>query len=196
MTGQSPPSEQRLIVAGFGGQGVLTLGKILCMAAMREGKKVAYLPSYGAEVRGGTANCQVVVSQETIYSPLVEEADSLIILNQLSYDRFAPVLKAGGLLLLNCSLVAADTMLDHQDSLVLPLPVTEMAAEMGEVRVANVILLGAFVQLTGLVRRESCLAALEDLFGQRKAELMAVNTQALARGAELAAKAEDPVPSS
>jgi 2-oxoglutarate ferredoxin oxidoreductase subunit gamma len=100
--------EHRLIVAGFGGQGILTLGKLLCMAAMREGKKVTYLPAYGPEVRGGTANCQVVISSGIIYSPLVEQADSAIILNQLSYERFARALKPSGLLLVNSSGVDTD----------------------------------------------------------------------------------------
>jgi len=176
--------EHRLIVAGFGGQGVLTLGKILCIAAMAEGKKATYLPAYGGEVRGGTANCQVVVSGDTIYSPLVEKADSLIMLNQLSYDRFAELLKPGGLMLMNSSLV--DPAGTDCRATVIPLPATEVAAEMGDVRVANIIMLGAFVRRTGLVGPDSCAAALQDLLGQRKAALAELNEQALARGREMA----------
>ncbi len=179
--------EHRLIVAGFGGQGVLTVGKLLCTAAISEGKVVTYLPSYGAEVRGGTANCQVVISANTIYSPLVEQADSLIIMNQLSYDKFARRIKPQGLLLVNSSVIELDEVPAQGPATVLALPATEIAADMGNVRVANVILLSAFVRMTGLVEEESCLAALNDLLGERKASLMDLNMQAMRKGAELAA---------
>jgi 2-oxoglutarate ferredoxin oxidoreductase subunit gamma len=181
--------EHRLITAGFGGQGVLTLGRILCIAAMEEGKLVTYLPSYGAEVRGGTANCQVVISSHTIYSPFVESADSLIIMNQLSYDRFAPRVKGGGLMLVNSSVVDPEEPAAGSQVRMLALPVTDMAAEMGEVRVANVIMLGAFVTLTDVVGREACAGAMEEVLGKRKARLLDVNREALARGAQLAAEA-------
>ena len=183
----SATDEHRLIVAGFGGQGIMTLGKLLCKAAMSEGKNVTYLQSYGAEVRGGTANCQVVVGPGTIYSPLVEQADSLVMLSQLSYDRFAPVLKPGGLLLVNSSTVSADADGRSSGVRLFQAPVTELAADMGNVRVANVIMLGALLALTELVGREACLGALTDLLGQRKPELLELNVRALARGVELAA---------
>jgi len=187
--------EHRIIVAGFGGQGVLTLGKVLCTAAMSEGKTVTYLPSYGAEVRGGTANCQVVISSDTIYSPLVERADSLIIMNQLSYDRFAGRVKPHGLLLVNSSLIELDEVPAEGPATVLALPATEMAAEMGNVRIANVILLSAFVTMTRLVGQESCTAALEGLLGERKPGLMDLNMQAMRRGVELAADTQtQPLP--
>jgi 2-oxoglutarate ferredoxin oxidoreductase subunit gamma len=182
-----PSDEHRLICAGFGGQGVLSLGKLLCISAMAEGKVVTYLQSYGAEVRGGTANCQVIVSSDTIYSPLVESADSLIILNQLSYDRFATCVKPGGLMLLNSSTIdPGPSPGGPADPRVLSLPATDLAVRMGNVRVANVILLGAFLQLTGLVKWESCEQALEDLWGDRKADLVGLNRRALRRGGELA----------
>lgn len=180
------PDEHRLICAGFGGQGVLSLGKLVCISAMADGKTVTYLQSYGAEVRGGTANCQVVVSSGTIYSPLVESADSLIILNQLSYDRFAASLKPEGLMLLNSSTIDCDGGADPPGSRVVRLPATDLAAEMGNVRVANVILLGAFLRLTRLVQWASCEQALRDLWGARKADLIGLNTEALQRGADLA----------
>ena len=125
----APSAEHRLIVAGFGGQGVLSLGKLLCISAMAEGKTVTYLPSYGAEVRGGTANCQVTISSGSIYSPLVERADSLIILNQLSYDRFAARLREGGLMVVNSS--AIDAREGNGDGRMVAVPATELAAQMG-----------------------------------------------------------------
>jgi len=187
VTAPSATDEHRLIVAGFGGQGIMTLGKLLCTAAMSEGRNVTYLQSYGAEVRGGTANCRVVISPGTIYSPLVEQADSLVMLNQLSYDRFGAALKPGGVMLLNGSTVSAAPESHPPGTRLFQAPVTEMAAEMGSVKVANVIMLGALLALTGLVGRQTCLKALQDLLGQRKPELLELNVRALERGAQLAA---------
>ena len=182
----SATDEHRLIAAGFGGQGIMTLGKLLCTAAMREGKDVTYLQSYGAEVRGGTANCQVVVGSGTIYSPLVEQADSLVMLNQLSYDRFAPVLKPGGLLLVNSSTVSAEPDGRAAGARLVQTPATELAVEMGNIRVANVIMLGVLLGLTELVGQEACRGALTDLLGRRRPELLELNERALARGIQLA----------
>jgi 2-oxoglutarate ferredoxin oxidoreductase subunit gamma len=179
--------EHRLIAAGSGGQGIMTLGKLLCMAAMREGRNVTYMQSYGAEVRGGTANCQVVVGSGTIYSPLVEQADSLVMLNQPSYDRFAPVLKPDGLMLVNSSTVSPRPDGQAAGARLFQVPATELAAEMGDVRAANVIMLGVLLGLTGLVNHETCRGALADLLGRRRPELLALNEGALARGFELAA---------
>ncbi len=186
----SPPltagQEHRVIVAGFGGQGVLTLGKLLCTAAMGEGRLVTYFPSYGAEVRGGTANCQVVISSGTIYSPLVEEADSLIILNRLSYERFMPRLKPGGLVLVNRTGVDMDEVDTPSDGRTLALPAVERAAQMGNVRVGNVIMLGAFVETTSLLQPDSCRAALEGVFGRSKADVLELNLKAFEEGRQMA----------
>ncbi len=176
--------EHRIIAAGFGGQGILTLGRLLCIAAMREGKMVTYMPSYGAEVRGGTANCQVVISPGTIYSPLVEQADSLIIMNQPSYERFRDALKPGGLVALNSSAVEPDGA--TSDIELLPLPAAETAADMGNARVGNVIMLGAFAEVTGLIRQESAREALREVFTGRKAEMLDLNLEALEAGARMA----------
>ncbi|MCK4283221.1 MAG: 2-oxoacid:acceptor oxidoreductase family protein [Candidatus Brocadiae bacterium] len=181
--------EHRLIIAGFGGQGVLTIAKLLCTTAMSEGKNVTYLPSYGAEVRGGTANCQVVVSSGVIYSPLVEQADSLIILNQLSCDRFVVRLKPGGLLVLNSSAVALDDASQTGARQVLRLPAADTAARIGNVKVTNSVMLGAFVRASGLVAEEDCLAALREHWSRRRAEVIDPNVTAFRRGVELAAEA-------
>lgn len=173
--------ERRIIAAGFGGQGALTLGKLLCVAAMNEGRMVTYLPSYGAEVRGGTANCQVVLSPKPIYSPVVERADALLMLNQLSYERFLPRLKRGGVAVVNSSSVDLSQSDRAPGAELLAVPAGEMAARMGEVRAANIILLGACVEFCSLVTVESCREALKDKFGGRE-DLLQLNLRALEEG--------------
>lgn len=182
-TGATLTDEHRLIVAGHGGQGILTLGKLVCMCAVAGGKNVSYLPSYGPEVRSGTASCRVVISTNAIHNPLIEEADSLVILNQPSYERFGPRLRPGGLLLVNSSAVKVT---NARAVNLVPVPAAETAAEMGHVVVANVILLGAFVHLIPFLDAESCLSAVKEWLGRRKAHLLELNVRALARGAELA----------
>lgn len=184
-------SEHRIIIAGFGGQGILTLGKLLCRAAISEGKRVTYLPAYGTEVRGGTANCHVVISSGDIFSPLVEEADSLLILNQLSYKRFADRLRSAGLLVVNSSLVdlsdkgAAGGNGSLNDCTTLSIPATGRAAEFGNVIFANMIMLGAFMRATGICRDENIFAALEESLKGKKKDLLDSNRMAYETGAGL-----------
>jgi 2-oxoglutarate ferredoxin oxidoreductase subunit gamma len=178
--------ERRLIIAGFGGQGILTLGKLLCTAALREGQQTTYLPSYGAEVRGGTANCQVVISPTTIYSPLVEQADAVIAFNQPSYDRFAPRLREGGLLVSNVSAVVPHELTSGRSVQTLDVPASEMAAEIGSVQVANIVILGAFLTACPVVGTETGLATVRDLLGKRKADLLELNVKAFSAGVQLA----------
>jgi len=179
--------EHRTVVAGFGGQGILTVGKLLCMSALAEGRHVTYLPSYGSEVRGGTANCQLVFSPDPISSPLVEEADSLIIFNTLSYERFAARLKPGGLMLLNSSGTDPEGEGPAATATVLSIPAAELAADLGSVRVTNVIMLGAFLAACPLVRPQTAMAALKELLGS-KTDLLALNVQAFEEGSRQAAQ--------
>lgn len=179
-------TEHRVLAAGFGGQGVLTIGKLMCTAAVEEDLQVTYFPSYGSEVRGGTANCQVVLSPRSIYNPQVESADSLIILNELSFEHFTPRLVPGGLLLVNTSAVNLAQHEAPEGADLLALPAIAEAADLGEVRVANVVMLGAWAQRTGIVGLDSCGNAIRELLVGRKAQLQDVNLAALARGAELA----------
>jgi len=190
MAATEPTGEEHSIfIAGFGGQGVLTLGKLLCLGAMKEGKQVTCLPSYGAEVRGGTAHCHVVISPGQIFSPIVEVADSLIILNELSFERFGGIIRPDGLMVLNRSLVEpGDYQRTHQAT-VLPLKATERALEMGNILVANVILLGAFVEATGLCGGESIRQALRQSLTGSKRTSLALNLQAYEAGAALAREA-------
>jgi 2-oxoglutarate ferredoxin oxidoreductase subunit gamma len=187
-------SDHRIIIAGFGGQGILTLGKLLCRAAISEGKKVSYMPAYGTEVRGGTANCHVVISENRIFSPLVEEADSLLILNQLSYRRFIDKLRPSGLLVINSSLVdPSDSGRPGDngapgDCRMLSIPATRKAAELGNVIFANVLMLGAFVRATGICKDEHILAALAESLKGKKKNLLDTNREAYQTGAGLVAQ--------
>lgn len=138
--------KQEFIIAGFGGQGVLLLGQMLAYAGMLEGKQVSWMPSYGPEMRGGTANCTVVISDEEIGSPVVSQPSCVIALNLPSLDKFEPMVKPGGLLLINSSLVDREPRRD--DIKAVALPATEIASELGNIRVTNMVALGALVQLT------------------------------------------------
>ena len=176
---------ERIIIAGFGGQGVMTIGKMLAQVATGRGLQVTFIPAYGPEVRGGTAHCEVVLSDEPIPSPLVEQADTLIILNQPSYDKFRPHLKPDGLVLLNSSMAQPDP----GDKRSLLIPATEAANDLGNVRVTNLVALGAYVQVRGGVPLEAVMGVLgKELTGSR-AHLLEVNRQAFLKGQELARKA-------
>jgi len=173
---------ERVIMAGSGGQGLMMIGKLLAHVVMREGKHVTFLPSYGTEVRGGTANCHVVISTEEIFSPLVEVADSLLIMNQQSYDKFKGLLKPGGTLLINSSMVHPDSAADGAE--LVPIPATECASELGNMRVANMVMAGAYNALKKLVQIPNLLAELQATLAGKKAGLFEVNKQALERGAQ------------
>jgi 2-oxoglutarate ferredoxin oxidoreductase subunit gamma len=180
---------ERTIMAGFGGQGMMLMGKVYAAAAMTEGKEVTFFPSYGAEVRGGTAHCHVIISADDIYAPIVEVADSLVIMNQPSYTKFRPRLKEGGLLMVNTSLTALDPAVEDGSSIrILAVPVTEIANELGNVRVANTIMLGACTALRPILRPEAVLSALEKTLTGVKAHLIDINRIAFSKGIELAAQ--------
>ncbi|MFW6182129.1 MAG: 2-oxoacid:acceptor oxidoreductase family protein [Spirochaetota bacterium] len=180
--------EHRIIIAGFGGQGVLTLGRLLCMSAMEEGREVTYLPSYGSEVRGGTANCHVVISEAQIFSPFVETADSAVIMNYPSFERFGGAIRPGGLLVLNTSLVDLPGQQADPDHELVGIPATRRAAELGNVLVANVILLGALLESRRLCRPESVKETLRDYLSGPKSDTIELNLEALELGRGLARK--------
>lgn len=174
---------ERTIFAGFGGQGVMLMGQLLTSAGMAEGKHVSWLPSYGPEMRGGTANCSVMVCEEPIGSPIVSKnATSIVVMNQPSLFKFEVDLEEGGVCLLNSSLVSARP--ERDDIKVHCVPGNEIAAELGNPRVTNIVMLGALVELTGAVTKESILNALADRLGPTRAHLMEINEQAFDRGAE------------
>lgn len=176
---------EELIIAGFGGQGIILSGKLLAQTAMKAGKEVTYMPSYGAEVRGGTANCMVVVSQTEIACPVVGKPDSLIIMNKASLTKFGPRLKKAGLLIMNSSLINTEPQLD--DSIeVVPVPADDLAVELGSPKSANMVALGAYLQKRGHLTIDTAAEALPDVLAKRYHKTLPVNIEALRRGAEFA----------
>ena len=176
---------QEIIIAGFGGQGVMSTGQLLAYAGLVEDKHVSWIPSYGPEMRGGTANCSVTISDNPVSSPIINEPDTLIVLNRPSLDKFEKDVKPGGLILLNSSLI--DVEPKRQDVKVLKVSINELANEqLGNSRVANMILLGAFIELTGAVSIESVEGALKKVLPEYRHNLIPLNRQALELGVELA----------
>jgi len=171
-----------IICAGFGGQGVLLMGQIVAYAGMIEGKNVSWLPSYGPEMRGGTANCCVIVSDDPVGSPVVTEADAVIVMNKPSLDKYESALKPGGTLFINASLI--DKKATRSDVTVHYVPANEIAAEVGNSRVANIVMLGAFITSSGVVSKESVVKAVEYVLGKGKAHLIPINEKAFDEGAK------------
>ncbi|MFC2032250.1 2-oxoacid:acceptor oxidoreductase family protein [Chloroflexota bacterium] len=172
----------KAIFAGFGGQGVLSMGLSLTQAAMREGKNVTYLPAYGAEVRGGTANCTVAISDEEIASPVASLPEFVIAMNQPSMVRFQHQLQSGGMFFLNSSLIDAEVM--RGDIKVVRIPANAIAEQMSNPRSANMVMLGAFIKNSGLVKLDTLFEVLEEAF-KKKGKLVAVNKEALLAGYNL-----------
>lgn len=169
-----------VLIAGFGGQGVLLAGKLLAWAGMLDGLHVTWFPSYGAEMRGGTANCTVVMSKEEIGSPVVDSPHVLVAFNQASVDKFMARVKRGGLVILNSSLVIKEP--SRAGVRVIRVPANDIAAELGDVRVANMVMLGAYIKATGNVGMVSVARALEQALPARRKGLAAMNMTALKRG--------------
>ena len=172
----------KTIFAGFGGQGVLSMGLSLAQAAMKEGKHVTYLPSYGAEMRGGTANCTVAISDEEIASPVASSPESVVAMNQPSMVRFQHQLQSGGVFFLNSSLINAEVT--RGDIEVLRLPVNTIAEQIGSSRSANMVMLGAFIKKSSLVKPDTLFEVLKETFGE-KGKLVAINKEALLAGYNL-----------
>ena len=179
-----PHLHHEVLIAGFGGQGVVLAGRLLAMAALAEGREVVWAPCYGPEMRGGAVHCTIIISSDRIGSPEVSQADSLLLMDRASVGRFAQRIKPGGLLLFNSTLITTPPANDH--ALVLPVPASEAAETLGDVRVANVIMLGALLRRRPVVSEENLVAAMREAAGKARAHLLEINIKALARGAELA----------
>lgn len=169
-------------MAGFGGQGILFLGKVLAQAGMIMGRHVSWLPSYGPEMRGGTANCTVVLSNHPIASPLVLEPDTLIALNRPSVDRFLSKIKPGGLILYNSSLI--DTVEKRDGIRIASVPANAIADEIGDTRVLNIVMVGAYLKNSGILNFEDVLKMLPSIIPAKKKEMSLVNLAALKKGFE------------
>ncbi len=170
----------KTVFSGFGGQGVLSMGYFLANAAMLEGKYVTFLPSYGAEVRGGTANCTVAVSDEEIASPVASEPEFVVSMNQPSFLKFQSILPSGGLILVNSSMVTVATV--RGDIEVVEVPTSELAEKLGNIKVANMVMLGAFIKVSNLVSLQLLLKNLPEILGEGRARLIKVNKAALEMG--------------
>ncbi len=169
-----------VIVAGFGGQGVLMLGKLIAEAALREGLNVTWIPAYGPEMRGGTANCTVVISDVEVGSPVVTSPKAAIVMNQPSADTFGPRVKKGGYLFVNSSLVPRK--FKREDIEIIEIPASDIALEIGSERVANIVMLGAYIEVTKVVRDEVAEKVVFEVLGKKKSEFVEMNRRAYLEG--------------
>ena len=172
---------EKNIFAGFGGQGVLLMGQLLAAAGMMEGKHTTWVPSYGPEMRGGTANCSVMLSDEEIDSPIITHPTSLIVMNRPSLEKFEDKVVPGGSIFVNSFMI--DIKVQRSDVNAYYVPCNDLAAELGNNKVANMIMLGAYLGKSKCVGVETVLDALLEKLGQKKAKLIPLNREALLRGA-------------
>ena len=175
--------DRQFLIAGFGGQGVLLIGQLIAKTAMYEGSNVSWMPSYGPEMRGGEANCAVVVSDEAIGSPVVTEPPCLIAMNTPSLVKFMPRMEKNGILIYNSSLINDVEVRD--DLKVVAVPCNEIAGEIGNPRVGNMVMLGAVVGATKVVTLDALTKTLSDWLGEKKAHMLADNMKAIERGMAL-----------
>jgi 2-oxoglutarate ferredoxin oxidoreductase subunit gamma len=176
--------QAEVIISGFGGQGALFAGQLLAYSAMEEGKHVTWLPSYGPEMRGGTAHCIVIVSDDPIGSPVIRNPQAAIVMNVPSMDKYEPLVKPGGILVVNRSLVEREAVRDDITNLLIH--GNDIAEDCGDLRMANVVLLGALLKAFPLVSNEAVMTALEKHMPARHRNLLEANGAALQRGAEAA----------
>ena len=170
----------QILIAGFGGQGVLFAGKFLAYKGLLEEKQISWLPSYGPEMRGGTANCSVIISDEPVGSPIVSNPDALIAMNLPSLDKYEPAVAPGGKVFIDSTLIDRKALRDDIDAYYIP--ATKMAADAGIPTLANMIILGKMIKETGAVSFENLLDAMKKVVSAKRAELMDINIKALESG--------------
>jgi len=166
----------KMFFSGTGGQGIMLMGQLVSSAAIHEDKETTFFPSYGPEMRGGTANCTVIVSDKPISSPLISESDCIIVMNLPSMLKFEPTLKPGGIMFLNESLIHQEAK--RSDITIVKIPASDLALELGESRVANIIMLGAFARTTDIVSPEELEKVIHDTFSAKRKELAELNLKA------------------
>jgi len=176
---------ESVIMSGYGGQGILLMGQLLCYAGMHEEKNVTWMPSYGPEMRGGTANCTVRISTDRVGSPVIRYPSSLVAMNKPSLDKFESSLEPGGFLVLNSSLIGRAPQ--RSDLTIIRVPANKIAEEAGTLQVTNMAALGAYVRAKEIVALDSVIIALRRMIPEHRKELLAINEQALRKGAEVAA---------
>lgn len=183
-----------IIISGFGGQGVMSIGKNLVEAGMAEGYYVTWAPSYGPEMRGGTANCSAILSSKPIGSPVFTYPTELIAMNAPSIDKFGPMVRSGGLVFINSSVVKEEFV--RPDVKTVYVPCEGIAYEIGNPKVANMVMLGAYIAATGALKQETIEEMIVHMFTGPKAKLVPMNIEALHRGMKCADPELDPIPQS
>jgi 2-oxoglutarate ferredoxin oxidoreductase subunit gamma len=176
---------QGLIMAGFGGQGIVSGGIMLAYTGMKDGLNVTFFPAYGAEMRGGTANCSIVISTDPVASPVVGNPDSILIMNEPSLAKFEPMVKPGGTVFINTSLVVSRPK--RTDVKVVEIAANEIAEELGSIKCANMVMLGAFAKKTGAVKIETLKANIKKAYPRAKDALLEINKKAIDRGGQAVA---------
>jgi 2-oxoglutarate ferredoxin oxidoreductase subunit gamma len=180
-----------VVIAGFGGQGVLFIGNLLAEAGMDEGFHVTFMPAYGVEMRGGTANCNVIVSSEEVGSPITDSPLSGIIMNEASLVRFLPSIRKGGYLFYNSSLIQQEAV-TRDDLEVVAVPANDLAQKVGNAQVASLVILGCFIEWTGILRKEAFPHALEEMISPKVREkFLPLNLAALEEGSRYARECKD-----
>jgi len=177
--------QNEVMFAGFGGQGIMLMGKILAHAAMDEGSEVLWIPSYGPEMRGGTAYCTVVISDKLIGSPIIKNPAHLVAMNRPSLEKFAPVIKPDGVIMINSTLIPVRSNREDVDELLVP--ANDIAKEVGNIRTANIIALSAFVARSKVVKIETLRQCVKNEFS-KKPKLIPINMEAFDKGIEAASK--------
>ena len=175
--------ENNLIICGSGGQGVLLAGTVLCYAGLKENKNVTWLPSYGAEKRGGLSYCAVVISDDPVLSPVISRPSVIIALDNIGFDTYENTLVEKGMIIINTTLILRGSK--RKDARVFPVPITQIAREMGNVRIANMVALGVYLGKTGVLKIDSAIAALDDVASSKYKDLVMINKQALEKGFQI-----------
>ena len=172
----------QILLSGFGGQGILFTGKFLAYKGLLADKNVSWLPSYGPEMRGGTASCSVIISDEEVGSPIISEPDVLIAMNLPSFEKFVPTVKAGGIVIADSSLI--ETKTDRTDIDVYYIPATALASDMGKQSLANMIILGKLLKVMGDFNKDEINTVLSKVIPPKKADMLEINMKAMSIGAD------------
>ena len=172
----------QILLSGFGGQGILLTGKFLAYKGLLADKNVSWLPSYGPEMRGGTASCSVIISDEEVGSPIISEPDVLIAMNLPSFEKFVPTVKAGGIVIADSSLI--ETKTDRTDIDVYYIPATALASDMGKQSLANMIILGKLLKVMGDFNEDEINTVLSKVIPPKKADMLEINMKAMTIGAD------------
>lgn len=175
--------QEEIIFSGFGGQGIMLAGKLLALAALKENWQTSWVPSYGAEVRGGTAHCMVKISDQEIASPFIGNLDTCIAFNQLAVDKFAPSLKKQGLLIINSSLAKKKPI--RKDIKIIAAPLTDIAAKLGNIKVANTVALGIYIAKKKNIKPESMFSAMKEMAPKGRQDILEINIRALKEGMKI-----------